>query len=290
MTTSLAVIERARRRMIGTRRDVINQLGVTISASADTISLKADASEFTEFVVLEIDLELMLVTGRTGNTLTVLRGYGGTNADNHDSGALVRRNPTVYAADLFDAVNDELRDLSSPLNGLYRVEPIEFTTTAAYAYDLPTSEQVLGLAKVEWREPGALKGWDRVCRPRLELDASTDDFPSGVAVALNDAVDTGRTVRAWVKTAFSTLGGIDDDVEATSGLHTEATDILWMGSVLKVSAADEIARNRMSSQGDPRRAAEVPPGALNASPARLSQLRQQRIRAEAARLQRIWGV
>lgn len=289
MTTTAAIVERARRRLSGSQRDVINQLGVSCSAGAETLTMSFDASEFTNFSVLEIDLELMLVISRAGNVLTVLRGYGGTNEDNHDSGALVRRNPTIYAADIFDAINDELHVLSSPLNGLYRVEPVEVTMGNAYAYDLATTEQVIGLAKVEWREAGALKDWRKVCDPDLTLDADVTDFPSGVSVALSD-VPVGRTVRVWAKTAFSSLGGIEDDVEATSGLHPEATDILWMGAVLRCTAADEIARNRMGSQGDPRRAEEVPPGAMNAAPSRLAQMRQQRIKEEAARLQRLWGL
>lgn len=288
MTTASSVIERARRRLTGTQRDVVNQLGVGCSATAGEITLSFDASEFTPFSVLEIDLELMLVISTNGQRITVLRGYGGTNSDNHDAGALVRSAPVVYAADIFEAMNDELRDLSSPLNGLFRVEPIDFSMSVEEAYDLAATEQVLGLAKVEYREINTYKQWRKVCNPRLTLDASTDDFPSGVSLALQ-GVGIGRQVRVWVKTAFSSLGGIEDDVEETSGLHPEAIDILWMGAVLKCTGADEIARNRMGAQGDPRRAEEVPPGALNAAPSRLAQMRRERIKAEAARLQRLWG-
>jgi hypothetical protein len=205
VTTASSIVERARRRLTGTQRDVVNQLGVGCSATAGEITLSFDASEFTAFSVLEIDLELMLVISTNGQRITVLRGYGGTNSDNHDAGALVRSAPVIYAADIFEAMNDELRDLSSPLNGLFRVEPIDFSMSVEEAYDLAATEQVLGLAKVEYREINTYKQWRKVCNPRLTLDASTDDFPSGVSLALQ-GVGIGRQVRVWVKTAFSVPG------------------------------------------------------------------------------------
>jgi hypothetical protein len=51
-------------------------------------------------------------------------------------------------------------------------------------------------------------------------------------------------------------------------------------------ASREVKRNFIESQGDTRRADEVPSGAMNASVTNLLRLRRDRIQAEAARLNR----
>jgi hypothetical protein len=53
-------------------------------AVADATAFPADAS-----FAIRIDNEQMIVTGKTGNTLTVTRGANGTSVDNHSNGAAV---------------------------------------------------------------------------------------------------------------------------------------------------------------------------------------------------------
>jgi hypothetical protein len=291
VTSAAYVVARARRLMSGGRRDIYNRLSAALDPDGDTVSLDFDASRFTEGAVFEIGAEVMRVLHRVGNTLTVERSSLGTANDAHATGAAVTLNPEVLTADLFDGINDELRDLSSPLNGLFRVETVDLTVTTDYSYNLPTVEAPLGIAGVKYREVGQPVEWLPVHGWKLATLMATSDFASGSALTFGrDMPLAGRPVRVWARTGFALLGSLDDDVEDASGLHSEAVDILWLGAAIRAAAGREIARNLSDAQGDTRRATEVPAGANNAAPAALRLLRAQRIRSEAARLQRIWGV
>ena len=67
---------------------------------------------------------------------------------------------------------------------------------------------------------------------------------------------------------------------ATTGLQSTAYDLPPLGAAIKLMAGREIPRTFTSSQGDVRRATEVPPGAISASPNGLIKLRESRIGAE----------
>ena len=59
-----------------------------------------------------------------------------------------------------------------------------------------------------------------------------------------------------------------------------------VGAQIRLMAGREVKRNFTESQGDTRRAEEVPAGAVGNSITNLLRLRRDRIQAEAARLAR----
>jgi hypothetical protein len=61
-------------------------------------------------------------------------------------------------------------------------------------------------------------------------------------------------------------------------------DVLRMGVQLRAMVGREVKRNFTEAQGDTRRAAEVQPGAVQASWRGIAAIRQARIEAEQARL------
>jgi hypothetical protein len=63
-----------------------------------------------------------------------------------------------------------------------------------------------------------------------------------------------------------------------------------LGAQIRVMAGREVKRNFTESQGDTRRAEEVPAGAVGGSILNLQRLRRDRIQAEAARLNRQYPI
>jgi hypothetical protein len=75
---------------------------------------------------------------------------------------------------------------------------------------------------------------------------------------------------------------------SSTGLLPSAQDLPPIGAAIRLMSGREIKRNFTEGQGDTRRASEVPPGAIMQSSRNLQILRQQRIAAEAARLDALY--
>jgi hypothetical protein len=75
-------------------------------------------------------------------------------------------------------------------------------------------------------------------------------------------------------------------VLSAAGAGIEIEDLLVLGVQIRMVAGREVKRNFTESQGDTRRADEVPAGSVTNSINNLLRLRRDRIIAEAARLTR----
>jgi hypothetical protein len=122
---------------------------------------------------------------------------------------------------------------------------------------------------------------------KLVRDLPTDDFASGFAIKFDQNVYPGR-LRIVYKAAYSGTTSESTDINTTCGVQESITDIVTIGTQIRLMAPREVKRNFTESQGDTRRAEEVGPGAITASISNLKQLRKDRITAEAARLARAY--
>src|SRR5690606_19530320 len=181
-------------------------------------------------------LEEMYVWETTGTgsgaSAVVERGFNGSVKSQHESGAIVRVSPHFSDFEIFRAINDELRDLSSPDRGLFRIKDVDFEFRAAqFGYPLQVSDQILSVWRVRYDVPGPEEDWPIIPKRfwRLDQSADTTDFPGGLQLVLKVPAFPGKKVRVSYKTGFDPLTGLDDDVEAVSGLHPEAHDIPAMG-------------------------------------------------------------
>lgn len=266
-------------------RENHNRLAADVTSSADTLTVEFDATGLEKDAQLAIDFELLRVWARTDKTLTVERGDEGSTPAAHSGGARIVANPRFPRAHMLQAFNDELADLSSPSNGLFQVIPLDITYTAGiYAYDL--AADFLEALDVAWQPVSSTKEWTPF-RPgdwRVDRGLSASDFGSGNAIVLPSGISGGSTVRVTYKAAFDDLDATETDVAFATGLPDTALDILYLGAAVRLMAPLEPARNYLNAQGDSKRAEEVPPGAADRSVRALLALRDQRIRAEAARL------
>jgi hypothetical protein len=286
MTTAATVIDRTLRQLLSGTVEARNKLASTIDASATTVVASYPLEGLRTGQILEIDSELMYIwTADTGTkSLVVERGYNGTTAVSHTANALIKVNPRFPRAQVLESVNDEMADLSSPMNGLFQVKALDIDYNGSDTMiDLVGVTSIIDILNVSVRY--LTDDYPVARKIRLVRDMPTDDFPSGYALRFDQGVFPGR-LRIVYKAPYVTASTESSDINTTCGIQESVTDIVAIGAQLRLMSPREIKRNFTESQGDSRRAEEVPSGAVGGSISNLQRLRRERIQAEAARLQR----
>lgn len=260
---------------------------------------------------LAVELEVMYITAWDGTVATVIRGYLGSPPAAHDDGVLCYINPTYTRYDIAVALNDEVRELSSPDNGLFRVGSATITYNPVYVgYDLgDVPAEWLKILEIRYRLPTPYRWFPRIQRWEEVRGLPDTDFPSGNAILLKGAGYPGQPMYLKYSAPFLPLVDYSDDLlftpatndpsppyngySAANTANYDGTvqnfapsmlDIPPLGAIIRLTLPREVARNFLDAQSDPRKAPEVPPGAVGASIAGLSQQRLTRIQSEANRL------
>lgn len=291
-TTTLGdVIHRTRRELLTGRREERNRLTNDISAGAASFDVDFPLGALKGGARAAIDLEQFYVWSADGTTAVVEPADNGSTAANHTAGATVWVNSRQSDFDILNAVNDTLRELSSPGAGLFRVGTVDLTYAPnTLGYDLTDVTSINGILDVYYPEPSEQNRWIRVPQRqwRFQRMADLTAFPSGFGLTFFNrfGANDGATIRVSYKTSYSLLADYTDNVEDVAGLHCEAHDLLQIGAAIRLSDGREVERNQTMSQGEARRASEVPPGSVNASPNGLRARWQQRVASEASRLAR----
>lgn len=283
-TTCSDLIEATRRLLMTGTHDERNVLAADISSSATTLTISQPIGGIRAGSRLSIDLEDIYVFNGTGTSVTIQRGQWGTTATTHSSGTTILVNPKFSDFEIFKALNDVLRGLSS--DGLFRTKTVDLTYSAAVqGYDLTSvSSDLIGVLDVRWKNVGPAANWPMIHPFTVVRNMATSEFASSSALILYEAAIPGRTVHVRYKSSFGLLGATTDVVTTTTGLWSEALDILPLGAAIRLTEGREIKRNFTESQGDTRRAEEVPAGA-NLNAMRMLQIEyQRRLSNESGRL------
>lgn len=294
MTTTIAALAtRARRLLIGTQRDQLDWLAADINTTDVTLTLELGNQNLTAGQIIEIGFEPMYVKTAAGTSVTVRRAMEGSTAVAHVTGDLVRINPTFTSWDLFRSMQEELVDLSSPQNGLYRVLTIEVVPNVTpNVYDLADATTPAGIAYpldiVRSASVNPSADWHALEEePELLLQMAATDAASGTGVRFTTP-DVNMRTRLWVRAPYgdiTVIGNAED-----SGMMPSSVNILAVGAAFRMAIGRELARSMFERQGDTRRGEEVPPGAQRQGLTPFAALRQEMISAERARLQKMWSV
>jgi hypothetical protein len=285
VTTAGTILDRANQLLLAGVVEERNKLAVSCDSSTTTLTLSYALNGVRENTVFEIGSEMMYVweSNSTAKTLTVERGFGGTTASAHTLGDIVTVSPRFPRGQMFTALNSELSDLSSPLNGLFQIKTVDLAYNGSdRMVNLTGVTSMLDLYDVRYRYLN--DDYPVVRNVRLLRDMPTADFASGFALAFDTYIRSG-TVRVIYKSAYDQLA-TESSVLSASGIGTELEDLLVLGVQIRMVAGREVKRNFTESQGDTRRAEEVPAGSVTNSINNLLRLRRDRIIAEAARLMR----
>lgn len=257
------------------------------ATTGTTLVVQGLAGSIVKGVVIEINTELMYVTQVSSTTVSVLRGYGGSTAQTHSATDVVRVSPKFPAHRILEALNNDLRDLSTPDNGLFKMNTTSFTYNATQdGYDLSglTNENVQSIYSVTYADPTPVEAREPDIRSwSLKRNRDTAAFSSGLALVLHGAAWPGKKVTVSYKSPL-TLISATTDAKSASGLQTTAYDLPPLGAALLLMSTMPIRREFVDAQGMHRRAEEVPPGAISASLRDLRVRREARVNSEAARL------
>lgn len=286
MATGTQIIDRAARQLLSGTTEQRNKLAAGIDSSATSVTTTYELSGLREGQTFEIDSEIFYIwaADSSSQTLTVERGFNGTTAASHSANALITVNPRFPRNQMLEAINDELADLSSPVHGLFQVKTVNIDYNGSDAMiDLAGTANIQEIMSVSVRY--LTDDYIPIRRWRLQRNVPTDDFPTGVALRMDQAVLAGR-LRIVYKAPFSSLASESNNLQTVAGLPAEAEDIIALGVQIRLMSPREIKRNFTESQGDTRRADEVPGGAIANSITNLLRLRRDRITAEAQRLAR----
>lgn len=288
MSTAAALLERVNRQLLSGTVEEQNKLNLAVDSDDTSFVMSYDLAGMRSGTVIEIDSELVYIwEASSGNkTISVERGYAGTTATSHSAGAIVKLNPRFPKAQMLDALNQDIDDLASPLNGLFKV----VTVTLSYngsdrQIDLTGATNVIDLIDVRLRYLN--DDFPYVSKTKLQRDLPTSDFPSGFAVVFNEPLMSGD-LRVRYKAPFSRVSSISDNIQSVAGIPASMEDILEMGVMSRMLSTREVKRNFIESQGDTRRSEEVQAGAMRDSFGNILRLRRDRIIAEAAKLSRLY--
>lgn len=290
MSTVAQLINRTQRQILSGTVEERNKLAAALSATATSVTFQYELNGIRAGSIIQVDSELMYCweVNIGSKTATVERAFNGTVAVAHLTNAYIVVNPRFPRAQILEAINDELSDLSSPMNGLFRIKSVDINYNGSdRMINFPVLDDVIDLAEVRIRYLST--DYIKVPKVSLTRNLPTSDFGSGIALTLNQTVRSG-ILRVSYKTGFGKLLNETDDIQTISGYPQYAEDILVIGAQIRLVSPREIKRNFTESQGEPRRSDEVTAGAVGSSITNLLRMRRDRITAEAAKLNRQYPV
>ena len=287
MSTASQLITRASNQLLSGTIEERNKITNILSTSETSVIFQYDLGGIRSGAVIEVDSELMYVWDAASGTktVTVERGYNGTTAATHAVGAVAKINPRFPRSLMFEALKQDILDLSSPVNGLYAVvvRSIEYNGSDRMI-ELPAMPQTV-FEVMDIRLEYLTTDQPLLHKVRMERNVQmvTANGPRDVLV-FDESVMAG-TIWYTTKEEFAPLT-VESAELSTLSIPASLEDILEMGTMIRCMSSREIKRNFIESQGDTRRSDEVPAGSVSNSANNLIRLRRDRIIAEAARLGR----
>jgi hypothetical protein len=285
VTTAGQLIDRVANDLLAGTVEERNKVATGIDASTTTVTFSYPLSGLREGSMFEVGSEQFYVwtVNSSAKSAVVERGFNGTTAASHSADDIVTVNPRFPRARVLQQLNADLADLSSPLNGLFQVKTVDISYNGSdRMVNVTGATDILNLIDVRYRYLS--DDYPIIRDTRLLSDMPTSDFASGYALAFDTLVRAG-TVRVLYRAPYGQFTSESDTISSVGGSDF-LDDVLALGAQIRLMAGREIKRNFTESQGDTRRAEEVPSGAVANSMLQLQRLRRDRVIAEAARLNR----
>jgi hypothetical protein len=209
-------------------QDQATHLTGQISSTASAIPI-ADTSAISRGLV-EIGDELIWVdsVNLQASTVTVApygRGYRGTTAATHAVGSRVVSAPVFPRSLVKSKINEAIR---ATFPDLFAIG----TTTLSFVparttYEMPAGAQEI--ISVAWQSIGPSREWSPIRRFRVDKQAATSAFPSGVTLSIYDMITPGRTIKVTYTKQPSPMVNDSDDFVTTTGLPASCEDVVRLG-------------------------------------------------------------
>jgi len=284
MTTIANLVADTRRTTYGSMTEQINLIAANAAAGAETLTMELDISGITPGMVLSSGLNVWYVKGSNtaSKQIFVIPGYDNAPEEAVTVGDRVLVKPRVTDWYLFNAINDEIRKLSSPMNGLYKVGTWTVDVSPTYqTYEVPSEAlDMTNILRVRYRWPGTPDVWSDI-RPSSYRWIVSE---TGNKIQLLVNVPSGTEIEFTYKAPFTEATSLLDDPVADCGLAATMLDIPSIGAAAMLLRTTDSRRNQILAQGDPRRAGEVPSGSNLSSAAMMDREYKMRVQDEYARL------
>jgi hypothetical protein len=262
----------------------VNLVQVSASAGQTSLQLELGVDGIQKGMLLSSGLNVWFVKGvyANDNTVFVIPGYDGSPQQAVTAGDMVYVRPRMTDWFAFNALNDVLRRLSSPENGLYKIGTWTAEVDATYqTYVVPTAaEGMTNILRVRWRVPGTTDVWtdlpDRMWRWVYSADQNV------IRILRN--IPSGTDVEFTYKAPFTLATSLSTDPVATCGLTESMLDIPALGAAAMLLRTTEARRTQVSTQGDSRRPEEVPVTANSSIASQLDREFKNRVQEEMIRL------
>lgn len=284
MATMRDLVSDVRRRVYGSMTENVNLIQVSASAGQTSLQLELGVDGIQKGMLLSSGLNVWFVKGvyANDNTVFVIPGYDGSPQQAVTAGDMVYVRPRMTDWFAFNALNDVLRRLSSPENGLYKIGTWTAEVDATYqTYVVPTAaEDMTNILRVRWRVPGTTDVWtdlpDRMWRWVYSADQNV------IRILRN--IPSGTDVEFTYKAPFTLATSLSTDPVATCGLTESMLDIPALGAAAMLLRTTEARRTQVSTQGDSRRPEEVPVTANSSIASQLDREFKNRVQEEMIRL------
>ena len=284
MTTMRDLVADVRRITYGSMSEKINLIGTSASAVVDAVDFELDVTGISEGMILSSGLNVWYVKGVSVNDrrVFVVPGIDNSPSNAVTAGDMVFVRPRMTDWYAFNMLNDEIRSLSSPTNGLFQLKSWTADVDPTYqSYDVPSAASNLtSIHRVRYRLPGTPDVW--VDLPSFAWKWHTGTGTNRVQLLRN--IPVGTEVQFVYKAPFTAATSLSDNVVTVCGLSETMVDIPALGVAVMLLNTTESRRNQVQTQVDARRADEVPATANSSQATQLRRLYRERIQDEYARL------
>ena len=284
MTTVADICADARRMAYGSMSEQINLVSSNVLAGATSFGVELDISGISTGTILSSGLNVWYVrsVNDSTNTISVIPNYDNSPSEALTTGDVIRIKPRVTDWYLFNLFNDEMRKLSSTTSGLYTIgswtDPVE---PSYQTYEVPVeAENMVNLLRLRYRLPGTPDVWTIIPPSYYNWQVT----PTASRIQLLVAIPSGTSIEFTYKAPFTFATSLSDNVFTTCGLSDTMSDIPALGMVVTLLRTTDSRRNQLSTQGDPRRAAEVGSATNLSSAAAFERDYKARVQDEYARL------
>lgn len=278
------LVSDARRVAYGSMSEQMNFLAADAAAGATELAMTMDVAGITPGMTISSGLNVWYVTGSISAERKVLvyPGLEGSPSAPVAAGSPVLIKPRVTDWYVFGALNDAIRAMSSPTNGLYAEGVFSHDTYARWAtYDIPfEAYDMLGIIRVRVNSVGGTGPLPYFDLPPYMIEWQ----PENQTIRLKRDVPIGSTIEFVVKLPLVPADALTDDVMTKCGLSESMTDIPPLGAAVALLRTTESRRNQISAQGDARRATEVGAGSNSSIARELERDFKSRIADEYVRL------
>ena len=284
MATMRDLVADVRRITYGSMSERINLINTSASVVVDSIDLELDVTGISDGMLLSSGLNVWYVKGVSvsDRRVFVVPGIDNSPSSPIAAGDMVYVRPRMTDWYAFNMLNDEFRSLSSPTSGLFKVGSWTVDSDATYqTYDVPESaSDMQDLIRVRYRLPGTPDVW-------IDLPTAAWRWrPTATEnrIQLTRNIPMGTEVTFVYKAPFTVATSLDDDVVTHCGLAETMIDIPPLGVAAMLLHTTESRRTQVQTQGDARRADEVPVTSNSAAARDLRRIYDQRVNDEYARL------